>query len=77
MCLAIPMQIQRIAGLTADCEARGSARQVSLFLLRDELPGVGDFVLVSMDRAIRQVSAEEAQLSWQLFDQILAFKPGD
>jgi hydrogenase expression/formation protein HypC len=76
MCLAIPMQIQRIDGLTAYCEARGSARQVSLFLLRNELPGVGDFVLVSMDRAVSQVTVEEAELSWQMFDQILAFNSG-
>ena len=74
MCLAIPMQITQVDGLSARCEARGAVRQISLFLLRDELPCVGDFVLVSMDRAIRRVSIEDAQLSWQLFDQILAFK---
>lgn len=72
MCLAIPMQISTVDGLVARCEARGAMREVSLFMLRDALPAVGDFVMVSMNQAVRQVSAEEAQLSWDLYDQILA-----
>ncbi len=72
MCLAIPMQISTVDGLVARCEARGATREVSLFMLRDALPAVGDFVMVSMNQAVRQVSAEEAQLSWDLYDQILA-----
>jgi hydrogenase expression/formation protein HypC len=69
------MQITQVDGLSARCEARGAQRDISLALLRDQPPGVGDFVLVSMDRAVRQVSAEEAQLSWELFDQILSYTP--
>ncbi len=76
MCLAIPMQIITIDGLMARCEARGVQRDVSLFLLRDELPTVGDFVMISMERAVRSVSPEDAQLSWELFDQILAHTAG-
>jgi hydrogenase expression/formation protein HypC len=72
MCLAIPMQITQINGLSALCEARGAQRSVSLFALRDEMPAVGDYVMVSMAQAVRQVSAEEARLSWELYDQILA-----
>ena len=72
MCLAIPMQITEINGLSAQCEARGAQRSVSLFALRDEMPTVGDYVMVSMAQAVRQVSAEEARLSWELYDQILA-----
>ena len=71
MCLAIPMQITEINGLSAQCEARGAQRSVSLFALRDEMPAVGDYVMVSMAQAVRQVSAEEARLSWELYDQIL------
>ncbi len=66
------MQITQIDGLSAQCEARGSLRKVSLFMLRDEVPSVGDYVMVSMEQAVRQVSAEEAQLTWDLYDQILA-----
>jgi len=76
MCLAIPMQITAVDGLSARCEARGAQRSVSLFALRDELPKVGDYVMVSMAQAVRIVSAEEAQLSWDLYDEILAYTPG-
>lgn len=72
MCLAIPMQITQLAGLTAECQARGATRSVSVFMLRDDLPAVGDYVMVSMNQAVRRVSPEEAQLSWDLYDQILA-----
>lgn len=72
MCLAIPMQITQVSGLSAQCSARGAQRSVSLFMLRDDLPAVGDFVMVSMNQAVRQVSADEARLSWELYDQILA-----
>ena len=71
MCLAIPMQITVVNGLTARCEARGAAREVSLFMLRDDLPELGDFVMISMGNAVRRVSPEDARLSWELYDQIL------
>ena len=71
MCLAIPMKITQINGLSAQCEARGAQRSVSLFALRDEMPAVGDYVMVSMAQAVRQVSAEQTRLSWELYDQIL------
>jgi hydrogenase expression/formation protein HypC len=71
MCLAIPMQITVVNGLTASCEARGAEREVSLFMLRDDLPALGDFVMVSMGQAVRRVSPEDARESWELYDQIL------
>jgi hydrogenase expression/formation protein HypC len=72
MCLAIPMQITQVDGFSARCEARGVQRDITLFMLRDELPTVGDVVMVSMEQAVRIVSAEDAALSWELYDQILA-----
>ena len=72
MCLAIPMQITAVEGLLARCEARGVHRDISLFMVRDDPPALGDFVMVSMGRAIRRISAEDARLSWELYDQILA-----
>lgn len=72
MCLAIPMQISAIDGFTARCEARGEWRDVSLFMMQDEPPRVGDYVMIQVGYAIRAVSAEEARASWELYDQILA-----
>lgn len=71
MCLAIPMQITAIDGFTAQCEAKGIYRRVSLFMLQDDLPRVGDFVAVQVGYAIRKVDEAEARSAWELFDQIL------
>jgi hydrogenase expression/formation protein HypC len=75
MCLAIPMQITAIDGLLARCEARGTFRDVSVFMIRDEFPQVGDHVMVSAGQAVRKISEEDARLSWDLYDQILAETP--
>ncbi|HNA30475.1 MAG TPA: HypC/HybG/HupF family hydrogenase formation chaperone [Thiobacillaceae bacterium] len=75
MCLAIPMQITAVEGLSARCEARGVEREISLFMLQDDPPGVGDFVMVSVGQAVRVVSAEDARLSWEMYDLILAETP--
>ncbi len=70
MCLAIPMQITRIEGLQARCAARGVERDVSLFLLQDEPPQPGDYVLIHVGYAIQKLTEEEAQSAWELFDQM-------
>lgn len=75
MCLAIPMRITTIEGLSARCEARGVERDISLFMLQDETVAVGDYVMVSVGQAVRKVSEEDARLSWELYDQILAETP--
>lgn len=72
MCLAVPMQIQTIDDFNCVCEARGIAREVSLFMLQGEDVAPGDFVLVHVGYAIQKISEEEAADSWELFDEILA-----
>ena len=71
MCLAVPMQIKHIDGYAATCVAKGIEREVSLFMLQGEPIEVGDHVLIHVGYAIQKVSAEEARLSWELFDEIL------
>jgi hydrogenase expression/formation protein HypC len=75
MCLAIPMCITAVDGFNARCEARGIYRDVSLFMLQDEPPEIGDFVMVSVGQAVRKVTPEEASLSWEMYDLILAETP--
>lgn len=72
MCLAIPMQIETIAGYTARCQAKGIYRDVSLFMMQDEMPQVGDFVMVHVGYAIQKMTEAEARSAWELYDQILA-----
>lgn len=71
MCLAIPMQIESVDGFTARCQAKGIYRDVSLFMMQDELPKVGDFVMVHVGYAIQKVTESDARSAWELFDQIL------
>ncbi|GLI93440.1 HypC/HybG/HupF family hydrogenase formation chaperone [Methylocystis echinoides] len=71
MCLAVPMQIDEISGLEAKCSAKGVTRTVSLFMVRDRNPGVGDWVLVHVGYAIEKIFEKEAKETWELFDQML------
>ena len=72
MCLAIPMQIIEINGFNARCTAKGIEREVSLFMMQDVLPAVGDFVMVHVGYAIQTLTPQEARSAWELFDQMLA-----
>lgn len=71
MCLAIPMQIESVDGFMARCQAKGIYRDVSLFMMQDEPPQVGDFVMVHVGYAIQKVTEADARSAWELFDQIL------
>ncbi|MFH1817941.1 MAG: HypC/HybG/HupF family hydrogenase formation chaperone [Pseudomonadota bacterium] len=71
MCLAIPMQIESIDGFIARCQAKGVWRDVSLFMMQDTLPVVGDFVMVHVGYAIQKIAESDARTTWELLDQIL------
>ena len=65
------MKITRIDGFTANCEAKGIEREVSLFMLQGEPIAVGDHVLIHVGYAIQKISEEEARITWDLFDEVL------
>ncbi len=71
MCLAIPMQIESVTGFTARCQAKGIYRDVSRFMMQDELPQGGDYVMVHVGYAIQKVTEADARSAWELYDQIL------
>ncbi|MDR3504738.1 MAG: HypC/HybG/HupF family hydrogenase formation chaperone [Acidocella sp.] len=72
MCLGIPMQVVAIDGFNAECEARGVKRTVSLFMIGENEVEIGDYVMVHVGYALRKMTPEDARLSWELFDEILA-----
>lgn len=72
MCFGIPMQIRSIDGFLARCEAKGIEREASLFMLQDDLPVVGDFVVVHLGYAVERATAEEAAAAWAVYDELLA-----
>ena len=71
MCLGIPMQIKQIDGYTARCEAKGVERDVSLFMMQDEVLQKDDYVVVHVGYAIQKISPQEARTAWELYDQML------
>ncbi|HEX2218096.1 MAG TPA: HypC/HybG/HupF family hydrogenase formation chaperone [Gemmatimonadales bacterium] len=63
MCLAIPGRIVELvtdAGHLAVVDVSGVRRKVDLELLRDDMPGVGDWVLIHVGFAMSRVSEEAA-----------------
>ena len=66
------MQIKSIEGYTANCEAKGVQREVSLFMMQDEEFRVDDFVVVHVGYAIQKITPAEARTAWDLYDQMLA-----
>ncbi len=72
MCLGIPMQVVAIDGYVARCSAKGVERDVSLFLLQDNLPAIGEFVMVHVGYALQTITPQEARSAWEIYDQMLA-----
>jgi len=69
--LELPCNSGECEGFVACCEAKGVQRDVSLFMLQDDPVSVDDFVLVHVGYAIQKITAQEAQSTWELLDQIL------
>ncbi len=70
MCLAVPMQIIAIDQDTAVCEIDGVRRHASLMML--DTAAVGDFVLIHAGFAIEKLDPREAEITLQLFREIIS-----
>ena len=72
MCLGIPMQVVAVDGFLARCSAKGVERDVSLFLLQDDRPEIGEYVMVHVGYAIQKMTPQEARSAWEIYDRMLA-----
>lgn len=70
MCLGIPMQIKRINGFSALCEARGIEREASLLLMMEDDLKIGEYVMISMGNVISRIDQQEALAAWALYDEM-------
>lgn len=77
MCLGIPMQVVAVDGYVARCSAKGVERDVNLFLLQDDKPAIGEFVMVHVGYAIQKMTLHEARSAWEIYDQMLAAEAGE
>lgn len=71
MCLTVPMKVEEISHPRARCSAMGQERWADLTLMGDNLPAVGDYVVIQLGFVQRTVPEDEAMDSYRLFDQIL------
>jgi hydrogenase expression/formation protein HypC len=76
MCLGIPMEVVAVDGYLARCSAKGVERDVSLFLLQDDRPAIGEYVMVHVGYAIQKMTPQEARSAWELYDEVLAAEAG-
>ena len=76
MCLAVPMAVVTRDGFTAQCEAKGIGRSVSLFLLQHEDIRPGDHVMVHVGYAIQKITPADAQGAWDIYDEMFAAEAG-
>lgn len=70
MCLALPAEIVELDadGMNAVVALAGVRKRISLALIEE--PKVGEFVLVHVGYALHKVSAEEAERTLQLMDEL-------
>ena len=68
MCLAVPVKVLRIEGLTAVVELGGLARQASIMLVPDVQ--VDDYVLLHAGFAIQKLDEKEAEETLALFNEL-------
>ena len=72
MCLAVPARIIEKDGDKAVADAMGNRWKIRI-TLTPEIE-VGDIVLVHAGYAITKVDEEEAQKTWELFEEIAQFE---
>lgn len=73
MCLAVPMEVMRVEGDTAEVQAAGTRRKIRT----DLLPGVkvGEYVLVHAGFAIERVQADQAKEDLALIQELIGGVP--
>ena len=76
MCLGIPMQVVELGELSARCVAKDIFRDVSLFMMQEEVINKGDYLVIHGGYAIQKVTEEEARAAWEIYDLMLAADAG-
>jgi hydrogenase expression/formation protein HypC len=68
MCLAIPVQVKSVDGLSAEVEFGEVSRQISIWLTPDVKPG--DYVLLHTGYAINVIDEAEAKETLSLLEEV-------
>lgn len=68
MCLAIPMKILKVEGVTARARVSGLEKEIDVRFLKN--PSPGDYVIVHAGFAIEKLDPDEARRTLELIDEI-------
>lgn len=71
MCLAIPMEVVKIENYNAWVSVGDIQKEVRLDLI-DEMPQVGDYVLVHAGFALHRIDEKTAMETLKLFEELLS-----
>ncbi|MGA1864342.1 MAG: HypC/HybG/HupF family hydrogenase formation chaperone [bacterium] len=71
MCLAIPMEVVKIENYNAWVSVGDIQKEVRLELI-DEMPQVGDYVLVHAGFALHRIDEKTAMETLKLFEELLS-----
>lgn len=71
MCLAVPMEVIKIADNSAVVEYEGTKREVRLDIV-DQRPEVGDYVIIHAGFALHRIDEAEAKESLKYLKEMMA-----
>ncbi|UCE04543.1 MAG: HypC/HybG/HupF family hydrogenase formation chaperone [bacterium] len=74
MCLAVPMRVVEVSDNTAKVEVGGTQRTIGLDII-DPKPKVGEYVIVHAGFAINVIDEQEAKITLDYFEEMLANEP--
>ncbi len=69
MCIAAPMKVVKIDGETVVAELGGTTKEARLDIV-DEMPVVGDYVIIHAGFALHRIDPEEAKITLQLWKEM-------
>ena len=70
MCLAVPLQVEKIEGQMAYCRVGDGLVSASLLLMDEEVKE-GDYILIHAGFALRRLDEEDALKTLELFKEAL------
>ncbi len=76
MCLAIPMEVVKIENNNAWVSVGEIQKEVRLDLI-DEMPEVGDYVLVHAGFALHRIDEKTAMETLKLFEELLSHEASE
>ena len=69
MCVAAPMKVVKIDGETVVAELGGTTKEGRLDIV-DEMPVVGDYVIIHAGFALHRIDPKEAKITLQLWKEM-------